>query len=407
MILDENDPRSSIGFARLMAAQPKPPAPPTQRPRRHYSPRLLEAVRRIPAGDDRAAFYEGADALRSAAMMGGAADILAAVARAEPKLSRRAADALWLHADEDTAGTITEGTRSAIARSRGERYDRSDHPTVLRRSVATLPEAPSVAASNPGPLSVVEGRAVPYNDPEPIGLFVEEIAPGAFDANTVHGSAQLALLLTAIVTPTTGRSAGSTAWTSPADGLHGTWQLSDTADARHAAQLARSGEMAYLSIGFVPLINEWTFLPDSQWNPEAGPSGMDRSPPHRGALLRRGHPRFPLQHPGICECRGHRRPQRQTCHPTPGHHGRHGRPVPGESHRMEDLRRWTQTVQPWPTVTSATPHRHGVRWPATSGTGTATSARSRAEGCTTIATSVDHVARSPSSMVAPCGMNTT
>ena len=278
MILDENDPRSSIGFAKWMAAQPQPPAQPARK-LRHYSPRLIEAVRRIPAGGDRAAFYEGADALRSAAMFGGASDVLATVTAVEPKLSRRAADALWIAAGEDTAGTINEGTRAVLARTNGARFDR---PIVLRRSVATMPAAPSVAAAPSAP-SVIEGRAVPYDDPEPVGLFLEEFAPGALNASTVYGSQPLPLLLLHRSGDwPIGRSTG---WTSPADGLHGTWQLSDTADARQAHQMARSGEMGYLSIGFVPIVNEWTFLSDSQWNPELGPSGMDRVRRIEGRLV--------------------------------------------------------------------------------------------------------------------------
>ena len=74
-----------------------------------WTPQLTRAVKAIPAGDDRAAFYEVASLVTLVAS--GAGEILDTVTRAERTLTRQAADALWVHA-EQRAPTLCEGTRA-------------------------------------------------------------------------------------------------------------------------------------------------------------------------------------------------------------------------------------------------------------------------------------------------------
>ena len=48
------------------------------------------------------------------------------------------------------------------------------------------------------------------------------------------------------------------------------WRLNDTADAVHAGNMARRGDLACMSIGFQPGISRWEFRANSDFDPTAG-----------------------------------------------------------------------------------------------------------------------------------------
>jgi HK97 family phage prohead protease len=108
-----------------------------------------------------------------------------------------------------------------------------------------------------GRYSEITGRAVPFDVWAPVeGWLVESHAPGSLERSTKAGSAKgLPLLLWHDNRRwPVGRSL---AWRNESDGLWGRWELNETADAQQAGSLARSGELGYLSIGFLPLQDDW------------------------------------------------------------------------------------------------------------------------------------------------------
>jgi uncharacterized protein len=123
------------------------------------------------------------------------------------------------------------------------------------------------------PYKYLEGRAVPYDEWADIGWFMESHQKGSLDRSTKSGSAQrLPLLLFHDNRSWPIGSADS--WDSQDDGLHGVWRLNETADAQQAAKLVDAGDLSSLSIGFTPIQSSWEYVDD--WNPDLGPSHMDR-----------------------------------------------------------------------------------------------------------------------------------
>jgi HK97 family phage prohead protease len=66
----------------------------------------------------------------------------------------------------------------------------------------------------------------------------------------------------------------ATRWQSKDDGLYGTWQLNDSPNAQRAAAMAKSGELGFLSIGFVDVRSVPELAGD--YNPMLGEDHMDR-----------------------------------------------------------------------------------------------------------------------------------
>jgi hypothetical protein len=123
------------------------------------------------------------------------------------------------------------------------------------------------------PYKYLEGRAVPYETFADVGWFLEAHQRGSLDQTVKGGSGQrLPLLLFHNNRSFPVGSADS--WESKDDGLHGVWRLNELPEAQQAAMLADSGDLAYLSIGFQPIRQEWTWVDD--WNPDLGWDHMDR-----------------------------------------------------------------------------------------------------------------------------------
>jgi len=129
------------------------------------------------------------------------------------------------------------------------------------------------AVESVGRFTRIEGRAVPYNTWANVGPYLEQFKPGAFAKSIRETAAALPLMLFH------GRDEMwpiglATKWTSRDDGLYGTWQLNDSANAQRAAAMAKSGELGFLSIGFVDVRSQPELAGD--YNPALGEDHMDR-----------------------------------------------------------------------------------------------------------------------------------
>ena len=112
-------------------------------------------------------------------------------------------------------------------------------------------------------LSMLAGRAVPYNTRMDLPTFSEEVRQGAFNRSIRSDAQRLPLHLfhgDAIREgghPSTPWPIGmSHEWSDEPDGLHGVWRLDTGAEAQRAAQLARDGMLPYLSVRFTPMPNK-------------------------------------------------------------------------------------------------------------------------------------------------------
>ena len=137
----------------------------------------------------------------------------------------------------------------------------------------TAVELRDVDVAGRRPFTHLEGRAVPYNQWADVGWYLEQWHRDALERSTTAGTGKgLPLLLWHDHHNwPIGLSEG---WKSKADGLHGVWRLNDSTEAQRAADLARSGEMGWLSIGFSPIRSDWALC--DEFNPELGPEHMDR-----------------------------------------------------------------------------------------------------------------------------------
>jgi HK97 family phage prohead protease len=121
-------------------------------------------------------------------------------------------------------------------------------------------------------LTHLEGRAVPYDTWANVGPYMEQFRPGAF-AKSIRERPALPLMLFH------GRDdiwpiGLAEKWSSQPDGLYGTWKLNGSANAQRAGQMARSGELGFLSIGFVAIRSAPEQVAD--YNPDLGEDHMDR-----------------------------------------------------------------------------------------------------------------------------------
>lgn len=112
-------------------------------------------------------------------------------------------------------------------------------------------------------LTMLAGRAVPYNTPTDLGTFTEEVTRGAFNRSIKSDAQRLPLHLfhgdlpSAGGNPTTPWPIGmSHEWRDEPDGLHGVWRLDSGEEAQRAARLARDGMLPYLSVRFQPVANK-------------------------------------------------------------------------------------------------------------------------------------------------------
>lgn len=120
----------------------------------------------------------------------------------------------------------------------------------------TLAEVDAPRATG-GLYRTLEGRAVPFDVWAPVNPWLtERHAPGSLERSTLHGTGrgQPLLLFHDRQRWPIGLSMG---WQNERDGLYGSWRLNETPDAQQAAELARSGELGYMSIGFLPQRDDW------------------------------------------------------------------------------------------------------------------------------------------------------
>ena len=125
----------------------------------------------------------------------------------------------------------------------------------------------------PTPYTRIEGKAVPYDTWANVGAYLERFRPEAFKKSIGEGAKALPLMLfhgRDDMWPI-GKSVG---WSSKPDGLYGRWQLNGSPNAQRAAEMAASGELGFLSIGFVDLRSKMDLAAD--YNPALGEDHMDR-----------------------------------------------------------------------------------------------------------------------------------
>jgi HK97 family phage prohead protease len=146
-------------------------------------------------------------------------------------------------------------------------------PEVIERTAFAF-EVRDVAPPARRPFTTIEGRAVPYDTYANVGPYLERFKRDAFKKSISESARPLPLMLFH------GRDdlwpiGVATRWQSKDDGLWGQWRLNDSANAQRAAEMAESGELGYLSVGFIPIRS----VPDdtvADYNPALGEDHMDR-----------------------------------------------------------------------------------------------------------------------------------
>jgi HK97 family phage prohead protease len=133
-----------------------------------------------------------------------------------------------------------------------------------------------------GPYTRIEGRAVPYDVWANVGPYMERFKPDAFKKSISEMTKPLPLMLFhAREDPWPIGQAVK--WTSKPDGLHGSWQLNGSPNAQRAAEFAASGDLGYLSIGFIPIRSSPEMAGD--YNPALGEDHMDRTTHTEASLV--------------------------------------------------------------------------------------------------------------------------
>jgi HK97 family phage prohead protease len=131
-------------------------------------------------------------------------------------------------------------------------------------------------------LRTMQGRAAPYDTWTCRGWHLLSLATGCFDKSIKEAGRNLPLLLwhDAESFPI----GYNTKWQSRSDGLWGEWSLDDGPDAQRAARLAQSGVMTGLSVGWVPVLNDWQISDLSEWSMD-DTSTLDRCTVREGRLV--------------------------------------------------------------------------------------------------------------------------
>lgn len=116
-------------------------------------------------------------------------------------------------------------------------------------------------------LTMLRGRAVPYETQTDIGWFLEEFARGSLGKSARESAAALPLMLF----HGEGKPfpAGSiNRWDEQPNGLYGEWNIADDPEAQRAAKLAKDGHLNFMSVRFQPIRSTWTYVED--FNPDLG-----------------------------------------------------------------------------------------------------------------------------------------
>jgi hypothetical protein len=122
-----------------------------------------------------------------------------------------------------------------------------------------------------GPYTTLEGRAVPYGEEANLRWFLESHDPASMKKTTAGAAKEAPLLL--FHNNATWPIGHAVDWRH-GDGLDGVWRLNATGEAQRAAEMANSGDLTGLSIGFIPIRSKWEFV--DEWDPDGGPDHMDR-----------------------------------------------------------------------------------------------------------------------------------
>jgi hypothetical protein len=153
-----------------------------------------------------------------------------------------------------------------------------------QREYTTTLQLRDVEASGKNPYRFLEGQAVPYNVWEDVGPFVERHALDSFKRSTNGGSGKTAPLL--LFHDNKRMPVGHAyRWTHDG-GLHGVWKLNDSPDAQRAAEMAQSGDLVGLSVGFMDAeAPDWEFLAWEDWAPGLGPDHKDKVTRRQSRLI--------------------------------------------------------------------------------------------------------------------------
>jgi HK97 family phage prohead protease len=120
-------------------------------------------------------------------------------------------------------------------------------------------------------LSRLSGIAVPYNHQTDVGFYLESFEAGALSKSIAEAARGLPLLL--FHDDRSFPIGIAEEWQEKSDGLHGVWRLDSGEIAQRAAQLAKDNLLAYMSIRFVPIRSEWTYVED--FAPDLGAAHKD------------------------------------------------------------------------------------------------------------------------------------
>jgi len=120
----------------------------------------------------------------------------------------------------------------------------------------------------------LEGQAVPYDVFADAGWFMERHASGSFKKSTTGNGAVKRLPLLLFHDKTSFPIGHAEKWTHDG-GLHGVWKMSDSPEARRAADAAESGDLVGMSVGFIP-VQAPVIETVKDWNPELGPDHKDK-----------------------------------------------------------------------------------------------------------------------------------
>lgn len=123
-------------------------------------------------------------------------------------------------------------------------------------------------------LTMLRGRAVPYDTETDIGWFLESFAQGSLGKSARESAAALPLMLFHGQDGQPFPIGSAARWDEQAGGLYGEWRLDDHPDAQRAAKQAKDGHMGFMSVRFAPIRSEWTLVED--FNPDMGADYKDR-----------------------------------------------------------------------------------------------------------------------------------
>jgi HK97 family phage prohead protease len=146
-------------------------------------------------------------------------------------------------------------------------------PTLTAPEVI-LYETTATPLDRVGPVTRIEGRAVPYNVWTNRGYFMESVAPGALSKSIAEAAKGLPLLL--FHDDRSFPVGISEGWDDRKDALYGVWRLDKSPEAQRAGELARDGMLRWFSVGISPIRNDWQTVPPEKWNPDLGPEFMDK-----------------------------------------------------------------------------------------------------------------------------------